>query len=241
MRAETRHQLKQDAFSRVTIGAAEKTAHWSVEHRKTLTLAGIVVAAIVAVVAGGWFYLSSQNEKASLDMTQAVRTLEAQLRPAGAPAQPGIPSFASSKERAETAKKQFQAIIDKYPHTRSADMARYFLGVTSATEGDNATAEADFKGVATAGSKDMAAIAKLALASLYGNTNRTKDAVALYQELINKPTTTVSKVTAQLQLADLYQSSNQPLDAKRLYEQIKKENPSTEAGQMATQKLAELK
>ena len=38
-----------------------------------------------------------------------------------------------------------------------------------------------------------------------------------YQELINRPTTTVSKVTAQLQLADLYHTSNQPLDAKRLY------------------------
>ena len=31
MRAETRHQLKQDAFSRVTMGAAEKTADWTVE------------------------------------------------------------------------------------------------------------------------------------------------------------------------------------------------------------------
>ena len=241
MRAETRHQLKQDTFSRVTIGAAEKTAHWSVEHRNTLTITGIVAAAVIALAVGGWFYLAAQNEKASLDMTQAVRTLEAQIRPAGVPAQPGVPSFASAKERAETAKKQFQSIIDKYPHTHSADMARYFLGVTSATESDNAAAEADFKAVASAGNKDMAAIAKLALASLYGNTNRTKDAIVLYQGLINKPTTTVSKVTSQLQLADLYQTSNQPLDAKRLYEQIKKENPSTEAGQMATQKLAELK
>jgi tetratricopeptide (TPR) repeat protein len=241
VRAETRHQLKQDAFSRVTLGAAEKTAHWSVEHRNTLVVAGIIVAVIVAAGAGGWYYLSAQNEKASLDMTQAVRTLEAQLRPAGTPAQPGVPSFTSAKERAEAAKKQFQAIIDKYPHTHSAAMARYFLGVTSVTEGDNSAAEADFKGAASAGNKDMAAIANLALASLYGNTNRTKDAIALYQELINRPTTTVSKVTAQLQLADLYQNSNQPLDAKRLYEQIKKDNPSTEAGQLATQKLAELK
>jgi TolA-binding protein len=44
-----------------------------------------------------------------------------------------------------------------------------------------------------------------------------------------------------LQLAELYQNSNQPLDAKRVYEQIKKENPGVEAGQLATQKLAELK
>src|SRR5271168_3450464 len=120
-------------------------------------------------------------------------------------------------------------------------MARYFLGVTSATAGDNAAAENHFKAVISTGSKELASVAKLALAALYGNTNRTKDAVALYQELINKPTVSVSKVTAQLQLAELYKTSNQPLDAKRLYEQIKKDNPTTEAGQMATQKLAELK
>jgi hypothetical protein len=241
VRAQTRHQLKQDAFSRVTIGAAEKTAHWSVEHRNTLTIAAIVVVVIVAAVAGGWYYLSQQNEKASLDMSQAVRTLEAQIRPPGAPAQPGVPSFTSDRDRAEAAKKQFQGILDKYPHTQSADMSRYFLGVTSATEGENASAENDFKAVASTGNKELASIAKLALATLYGNTNRTKDAAALYQELINRPTTSVSKVTAQLQLAELYQTSNQPLDAKRLYEQIKKDNPSTEAGQMATQKLAERK
>ena len=241
MRAETRHQLKQDAFSRVTIGAAEKTAHWTVEHRNTLAIAGIALVVIVAAGVGGWYYLSAQNEKASLDMSQAVRTLEAQLRPAGAPAQPGVPSFTSARERAEAAKKQFQAILDKYPHTRSADMSRYFLGVTSATEGDNASAENNFKTVASTGNKELASIAKLALATLYGNTSRTKDAAAIDQELINKPTTSVSKVTAQLQLAELYETSNQPLDAKRLYEQIKKDNPSTEAGQLATQRLAELK
>jgi hypothetical protein len=55
VRAETRHQLKQDAFSRVTIGAAEKTAHWSVEHRNTLAVAGIAVVVILAAVAGGWY------------------------------------------------------------------------------------------------------------------------------------------------------------------------------------------
>jgi tetratricopeptide (TPR) repeat protein len=241
VRAETRHQLKQDAFSRVTLGAAEKTAHWSVEHRNTLAVAGIAAVVIVAAVVGGWYYLSGQDEKASFDMSQAVRTLDAQLRTAGTPPQPDFPSFTSAKERSEAAKKQFQAIVDKYPHTRTADMAHYFLGVTSATAGDNAAAESDFKAVVSTGSKDLSAVAKLALAALYGNTNRTKDAVALYQELINQPTASVSKTTAQLQLAELYQASNQPLDAKRLYEQIKKDNPGKEAEQMATQKLAELK
>lgn len=241
MRAQARHQLKQDAFSRVTIGAAEKTAHWTVEHRSTLMISTVAVAVVLAAVIGGWYYLSTQDEKASLELAQAVRTMDTMLRPAGTPAQPEVPSFTSAKERSEAAKKQFQAIVDKYPHTRTADMARYFLGVTAANQSDNATAERNFKVVASSGNRDVAAVAKFALASLYAQTNRTKEAVALYQELINKPTATVSKVAAQLQLAELYQSSTQPLDAKRMYETIKKENPGNEAGQLATQKLSELK
>ena len=241
MRAETRHQLKQDAFSRVTIDAAEKTAHWTVEHRSTLLISAVAVVVVLAAVVGGYFYLSAQDEKASFDLSQAVRTMETPLRPAGTPEQPDFPTFTSAKERAQAAQKQFQAIVDKYPHTRTADMAHYFLGVTAATLSDNTAAERNFKEVISSGNREVSAVAKSALASLYGQTNRVKEAAALYQELISKPTTSVSKVSAQLQLAELYQSSNQPLEAKRIYEQIKKENPGAEAGQLATQKLTEIK
>ena len=241
MRAETRHQLKQDAFSRVTIEAAEKTAHWTVEHRSVLVITAIVLAIVVGGVVGGWYYLSAQDEKASLEFNRAVRTMDTQLRTPGSPPQPDVPSFTSAKERSETAKKQFQEIIDKYPHTRTADMARYFLGVTAIDLGDKATAENSYKQVSSGGNRELASVAKLALASLYGNEKKTKDAVTLYQDLIAKPTTSVSKVTAQLQLAELYQNSNQSADARKLYEQIKKDNPTSEAAQLATQKLAELK
>jgi TolA-binding protein len=241
VRAETRHHLKQDAFSRATMQAAEKTADWTVEHRSTLIIAAVVAIVLIAGGIGGWYYISAQNDKASLDLSQAVRTLDTPLRPAGSPEQPDFPTFDSAKLRSETAKKQLEDVVNKYPHTRTADMARYLLGVTAVNLSDNATAERDFKEVSSSGNRDLAALSKIALASLYGQTGRTKDAVSLYQELINKPTASVSKVTAQLQLAELYQSSNQPLDAKRIYEQVKKENPGNEAGQLATQKLAQLK
>ena len=241
MRAQTRHQLKQDSFSRVTIGAAEKTAHWSVEHRNTLIIGVVAVVVVAAIVGGGWYYQSTQDEKASFDLSQAVRTLDAQLRPAGTPAEPDVTSFASAKERADAAHKQFQAIVNNYPHTRTADMARYFLGVTASSAGDNSAAEGYFKEVAEHANKELASMAKLALAEIYGNTNRTKDAVALMQQLIDHPTASVSKATAQLELAELYQNSNQPLDAKRLYEQIKKDNSGQEAVRLASEKLAELK
>ena len=93
MRAETRHQLKQDRFSKATFEAAEKTVHWTQEHQSKLIAAVVAVVVIAAVAVGGWYYINSQDEKASFDMATAVRTMETPLRPAGTPAQPEFPSY----------------------------------------------------------------------------------------------------------------------------------------------------
>lgn len=241
MRAETRHQLKQDRFSRATIGAAEATVHWSVEHKSKLVTSGIVVLVVLVGGLGAWFYLQQQDQKAGIELGQAVRTLDTPLRPAAMPAQPDYPSFASAQERATEARKQFQAVVDKYPHTRSSDVARYFVGLTSATLGDQTAAERELKTVASLRNDDLSALAKVALASVYRNSNRNKEAIALYQNLITKPTLTVGKTTAQLELAATYQADQQPLEAKRIYEQIQKESPATEAAQIASAKLQDLK
>lgn len=241
MRAETRHQLKQDRFSRATLEAAEKTVHWTVEHRSRLIVAGMVAAVILAAGMGGWYYLSQQDEKASLELSQAVRTLNAPLRAADEPAEPGVTTFPSAKDRSTEARKQFQAIVDKYPHTRSSDIARYFAGKTSADLGDNATAERELRQVAASRDSDLAALAKFALAAVYRNTNRSKEAIDLYNQLINKPTEMVGKSMAELEMAATYQASQQPEEAKRIYQQVQKDNPSTPAAEIASSKLAELK
>jgi len=241
VRAETRHQMKQDRFSRVTIDAAERTAHWSVEHKNKLTVAAVIVLLVAGIAAGSWYYLNQQDQKASLEMSQAVRTLNTPVRPPNMPAQAEAPSFASSSERATAAHKQFQSIVDKYPHTHAAEFARYFLGLTAANLGDNASAERELQKVVSSGNSDVVALAKMALASVYRNTGRNKQAVDLYKQLAAKPASTVGKVAAQMELAATYQSDNQPLEAKRIYEIIQKENPASEVAQLATTKLQELK
>jgi TolA-binding protein len=241
VRAETRHQLKQDRFSRATIGAAEATVHWTVEHQSKLILGSVVLLVSLAVGLGGWYYLNQQDQKASAQFNQAVRTLGTSLRASGTPAEPDVPSFTSAKERATEARKQFQAIVDTYPHTRTSEFARYFLGLTASQLDDNAAAERELKAVASSHNDDLAALAKLALAAVYRNTNRTRDAIDLYNQLIAKPTRSVGKVAAQMELAATYQSTQQPAEAKRIYGQIQKENPATEVAQVATEKLQELK
>jgi len=241
VRAETRHQLKEDRFSKATLHAAEQTVHWTVEHQSKLLIVGIVVAVVALIGFGGWYYMNSQDEKASIELGSATRVLEQQVRPAGVPAQPGFPSFASSQERATEARKQFQAIVDKYPHTRTADMARYFVGLTSSQLGDYAAAERNLQDVAKSSNKDLAALGKFALASVFRAQNKDVQAVDLYRQLIDKPTTTVNKITVQLELAQFYEGRQKPDEAKRIYDQVQKENPATEAASLAQQRATKLK
>jgi len=241
VRAETRHQLKEDRFRKATFEAAEDTVHWSQEHQSKLIAIAIAVVVIAAIAIGGWYYMSTQDEKASLDLAAAVRTLQTSLRPAGTPAQPGVTSFESAVERATTARKQFQAIVDKYPQTRTGKVARYFVGLTSAQIGDNAAAEKNLQESAGSRDAELASLAKFALASVYRSENKDTQAVDLYKQLIDKPTTVVGKVTTQLELALFYESRQKPDEAKKIYDQIQKENPSTEAASLAQRRAAELK
>jgi len=241
VRAETRHQLKQDRFSKVTFEAAGNAAHWSVEHQSKLIAAVIAVIVLGAIAFGGWYYVNTQDEKASAEFSTAVRTWETPVRPAGVPPQPGSDSFASAQERATAARKQFQAIVDKYPRTHTADMARYFVGLASAQLGDNAAAEGSLQGAAHSSNADLAALGKFALASVYRAENKDAQAIDLYKQLMDKPTLVVSKATAQLELASFYESRQKPDEAKKIYEQVQKENPSTEAASLAQRRVAALK
>ncbi len=236
MRADVRHQLKEDRFRRFT---AER-AHWAVEHRDNLIRAGAALVVVLGVLIGGWFYFNHRDELASAELSKAVRTYNTPIRPAGSPEQPEFPTFASAAERATKAHTQFEAIATQYAHTKSADFARYFSGLTSIDMGDNAAAERSLKQTADASSNDLSALAKMALAALYRNTNRDQQAIEIYKQLSDKPSLTVSKQAAQMELAALYASKQQGAEARKIYEQLQKDNPNTEFAAMASAKLQEL-
>ena len=63
MRAETRHQLKEDRFSKVTFEAAEKTAHWTADNQAKVIAGVVAVVVIAAIAVGGWYYISSAGRK----------------------------------------------------------------------------------------------------------------------------------------------------------------------------------
>ncbi|MGH9602801.1 MAG: tetratricopeptide repeat protein [Terriglobales bacterium] len=229
----TRHQLKEDRLA----DAAKDTVHWAVAHRGKLIAVSTVVGLLLIAGLGGWAFLRHRDAQASVALGAALRTYNTQLRSPESPAQPGVPSFTSAKERAQAAQKEFLEIASKYSYTRTAEVARYMAGLVAVDLGDAASAERELKAIAESHNRDLAPLAKMALASLYRSQKREADAIKLYKELIDQPTHTVPKSMVQLELASLYETT-QPAEAMRIYEQIKTESPTSPAAQLAQGRIA---
>jgi predicted negative regulator of RcsB-dependent stress response len=237
VRSYTRHQLKQDSFRTSTT----ETISWAVEHRSKVTAAVVAVVVVLAVLIGGWAFINYRDQQASSELAGAMQKYDAPIRPAGTPASPEMLSFGSIQERAQAASADFTHIANKYSFTQSGRVARYFAGVTLHEMGDNTGAEKDLQDVAGSRYQEIASLAKLALASIYHDTNRDPQAIEIYKQLADHPTLSVGKSTAQFLLASLYEEANQPDQARKLYQQMQKENPSSPAAQMAGQRLQALK
>jgi predicted negative regulator of RcsB-dependent stress response len=236
VRSYTRHQLKQDAFRASTT----ETISWAVENRSKLVAAATVVVLILAVLIGGWAYVNYRDQQAQSELASAIQKYDAPIRPAGTPDTPDVLSFGSSQERSKVTNAEFERIANKYSFTQSGRVARYFAGVTFHDLGDNAAAERNLKEVADSRYKEIASLAKMALAGLYHDTNRNSQAIDLYKDLADHPTASVGKSTAQFLLAALYEESGQQDLAKVLYQQLTKENPTGPVAQLAGQRLQKL-
>jgi predicted negative regulator of RcsB-dependent stress response len=237
VRSATRRQLKQNSFAETTV----ETISWARDNQSKLTAAAIALAVVVALVIGGWLFTNYRNQQANQELSSALQKYNAPIRPAGEPASPQVLSYATGAERAKAANADFARVADKYSYTRNGRIARYFEGITFHDLGDDAAAEKQLQQVAGSWDKEIASLAKLALASIYQDTGKTQQAVDLYKSLAEKPTTTVGKTTAEFELANLYENNHQPLEAIKIYERMQKDSPTSPVGQLASQKLQALR
>lgn len=236
MQSYTRRQLKEDRFAKDVQGAVT----WATENRTVLiwTVGAVLIIGIVVTALLLWS--NHQNDQANIELSKALRTLNAPLRPAGAPPDPTTKSFTSNVERGKEAEKELKGVADKFRHTKAGKLAAYLAGTAAIQAGDNSGGEQQLKPVADSSDKDTAALAKLALANLYSRTNRLSDAAKIYKDLTDHPTDTVPKNQAQLQLAEMYEATD-PKEAATLYQQITKESPNSVAAQIATSRLNSVK
>jgi predicted negative regulator of RcsB-dependent stress response len=233
----TRHDLKQDKFAASAAEAVQEV----VEHRTGIIQIVVSVAVLAVVIAGVFWYMSSRETQATNALGQALVTYNAPVIPPGMPKEGSMTTFNSEQERLIASKNAFYQISDKYGWTSSGQYARYLAGLTEKELGNDKVAEDQLRAISNTRRKELAGLAKFALASVYRDEKRDQDAINLLQALSEKPTSSVPKANAQFALADIYVAEHQPDKAKVIYDQIAKDNPKNAVGQIAKAHQDELK
>jgi predicted negative regulator of RcsB-dependent stress response len=85
--------------------------------------------------------------------------------------------------------------------------------------------------------RDLANLAKVALAGIYHQAGRDSQAIDLYNEIAAKPSATVSTAVAQLDLAEIYVTEGKQDQARTLWAKVKDADKDGAAGQIASEKL----
>jgi tetratricopeptide (TPR) repeat protein len=198
--------------------------------RWVISAAAVLILCIVALIYWSW-----SSTKADSALGAALDTYDAPLAQPGAPAENGI--YATASERSKAANQQFLAVAHQYGWLPEGGKAHYFAGITDQELGQTGAAEAELKIAAGAWDRNLANLAKLALAGLYHQTGRDAQAIDLYNAVAAKPSETVSAGVAQLDLADLYAATGKQDQARALWAKVKDADKDGAAGQLATQKL----
>jgi tetratricopeptide (TPR) repeat protein len=228
---QTRHALKANSFAQATASSFS----WMSVHKTGIFRWAVVAVAVLVVVIGSLVVWNIRTTAADAALGAAMDTYNAPLAEPGAPAESG--TYASSADRSRAANKQFADVASQYGLLPQGKKAHYFVGVTAEELGQNATAESELKIAAGAWDRNLANLAKLALAGLYRQTSRDSQAVEMYNAIAAKPSETVSAAVAQLNLADLYAAEGKQDQARQLWAKVKDADKDGAAGSIAAEKL----
>jgi tetratricopeptide (TPR) repeat protein len=228
---QTRHALKKDSFAQATATSVS----WVSGHRSGVVRWAISAVVVLAVAIGGLVYLNMRSSAADSALGAALDTYDAPLAQPGAPVEGG--TYATAADRSKAANTQFTAVAQQYGWLAAGTKAHYFAGITAGELGQNGTAESELKAAATSWNRNLANLAKLALAGLYHRTGRDAQAIDIYNALAAKPSETVSAGVAQLDLADLYAGQGNQAQARALWAKVKDADKDGAAGSIAAQKL----
>ncbi len=230
---QTRQKLKQDHF----VQATTHGLHWAGENRNSVITTSILLLAVIILGVGSVAVYNHRSDEAANQFSAGMLVYSAPIAAPGEPVAPGTQTYATALDRAKAAHALFTATADKYGMTAPGRNARYFAALTAIDMGQTASAESALNQLAGGMDKDVASLAKVALASLYHQTGRDQEAVNEYKRIIEKPTDVETAGMAQLQLATLYESIHQPDKAKEIYAQMKDKDPKSVAGEAAAQRL----
>lgn len=239
MKAQERHQLKENEFAKTVSTVTEVVQ----EHRGTAALvAGIVI--VVAALVGGWMYFRTHkaNEAGAL-LGIATAMAQAPITPApslpGATQTPG--TFPTEEARTEAVIKAYKQVGESFPGTDAAIAATYQLGSELLAAKRPAEAQQAFQTAAASGSTFYGALARLGEAEALMAQNKSDDAIKIYTDLAADRNGTLPTDGLLMELARAAQKAGKPQDARAAFKRVVDEFPDSGYAADAKAQLAALK
>jgi predicted negative regulator of RcsB-dependent stress response len=209
----TRKELKSDRFALEVQHSVEYVS----EHRKQLVRWGVIAAAAVLLIVGGFVYRNYQRTVRQEKLADATQIINATI---GQSPSPYAVSFPTTADRDKAFNKAFTEIAVKYPGTDEGLLAEFYLGTHAADAGKIDEAAKHYKVVADAGNGPYSSMAKLSLAQIYAAQGKQKEGENLIQSVIDHPTELVSKEAATIALARLV-APKDPARARKMLEPLR--------------------
>ena len=231
MDTRTRQALKKDKFAQ----AAASSASWIGEHKSGVLRWVIAAGVVLVLVVGALVFWFMRSSAANAALGAALDVYTSPLAPPGAPPEQGV--YTAAADRAKEANREFVAVAQNFGWLPEGSKAHYFAGVTYVELGQNGNAETELTAASKCWDRNLSNLAKLALAGLYHQTSRDNEAIDLYNQIVAKPSVTVSASVAELDLADLYASEGKEDQARALWAKIRDADKDGAAGQIAAGKL----
>ena len=222
--------LKHDKFT----VEAEHTVDFISTHKKEVVRYGGIAVAVAIIIAGVFYYRSSQQSVRQQALGEAITLSGAAV---GAPAQPGAPSFSTAQAKQDAVTKAFAKVSSDYSGTAEGYIAEYYMGTQALDAGKVDDARKKYQDVADHANANYASLAKLSLAQLDIAENRNGEAETILKDLMEHPTDLVSKTQATFAYAKFI-GPTKPEEARKLYLQIA--NEKSDASQIALTAMNEL-
>ena len=227
-----RKDLKKDQIRESFVHGVESVA----SHRQ-LMLVVLGAALVVALAVFGWStYSRRQTTKAGAALDDAMKIFQARIHAPGEQSEPGELAYVDEKNKYADAEKKFLEVANQYARTRPGQVARYYAALSEERLKKFDDAEKNLKQLNSSGDELLTGLGRFQLAWVYSQNNKGPQAVELYKQLADKPTTFVPKPLVLLTLADYYRKTD-PAQATKLYNQVKQDFPDTPAAEKADEGL----
>lgn len=217
-RKELKHDKVRETFEH---GAEAVLSH--------TRIASIALLALIVIAAGyfGWkIYSDHQNGEAQVALDDAMRIFNAPVVQAGQPTLPGEISYTDQNVRSQEAETKLAAVANKYPHTNSGKLARYYSALCLMDLDRLNQASEELNRLDAGSDKELAALAQYQKARIAERNGKNDEAAKILRALSTSGSVLVPKPMVLLELANVLRQSD-PKQASDLYGQIKKDYPNS--------------